>query len=166
MFQYLYNSVTGGRGGWGMGEQLEQGKGQEECMRSGWWHKYRSAKKTLRKSLAVPLHASLHRALFFCSASQTWEKVLKLPELQFILFFKDRLIRVFCQPCSRCTMHFYAWPVKLPKRLPKQSVSSKHLWQQNSSWKSCICVLAKTFWDLPPQCQLRAGRNVFQHNTS
>lgn len=113
-------------------------------MRSGWWHKYRNAKKTLRKSLALPLHASLHRALFFCSASQMWEKVLKLPELQFILFFKDRLIQVFCQPCSHCTMHFYAWPVKLPKHLPKQSVSSKHLWQQNSSWKSCICVLAKT----------------------
>jgi len=55
-------------------------------------YKTSSSKKTLKRSLVAPLHASLYRAPFFCCASQVCEKVLNLPKQQFILFFKDRLI--------------------------------------------------------------------------
>lgn len=69
-----------------------------------------------------------------------WEKLLRLLKQQFVLVSQDSLIWAFAVWLglfAHCTLHFDTEPVKLPEQLPGQGGSSKHLWQEISSWKPC-----------------------------
>lgn len=136
-------AVTVGKGTWGI-DELSLAIVKPAALKRHWGRVWQ-----------LPLHASLHRALLFCRASQMWEKLLRLPKQQFILLFQGSLIWAFCSLAwALCPLHpgiwHWAWTTA--------QAASRAGWmlQESLAGKQQLEGLQCMAW-LRPSCELGQG---------